>query len=355
MERGYRIGMREAILYERLDGKKIKCKLCQYGCVIGPGRKGHCWARINEEGKLSATTYGQVSCLRVAPMEVKPLFHFYPGTYALTFGSWGCNFRCPGCQNWDIAHRELAEGRAEFIGPEEAVRLVRRSGSQGICWSYNEPTIWFEYTLEGARLAKEQGFHTSYVTNGYITKEALDLIGPYLDAFRVDIKAFSGSSYKRIANIARFEGILESTSYAKNRWGMHVEVVTNLTPGINDDEGELRALAKWVLKELGQETPWHVTRFIPHLKLSYLPPTPVKRLERAIEIGRAEGLKFVYIGNVPGHPWEHTYCPGCSRLVIRRGDYRVLEHFVESGKCKFCGTDLHIKGEVTLSRRLLFE
>jgi len=340
--------IKEAILYQSLTEGKVQCNICQRRCKIHPGKRGYCWDRMNLDGKLYTLAYGQVATSWIAPIEIKPMFHFFPGSRALSLGTLGCNFRCPGCQNWDIAHRQIQEDTplTEYIAPEEAVEAAKNSGCQGVSWTYNEPTVWFEYTLDSAKLAKKNHLYTNYVTNGFISEEALDLIGPYLDSYRVDIKGFSRRSYGKIAHISDFTPILENTIRAKEKWNMHVEVVTNAIPGYSDDESQMKDLATWIADHLGVATPWHVTRFIPHLRLSHLPATPVATLERIIEIGKSCGLQFVYIGNVPGHPLENTYCPSCGELLIRRVGYSVSECNLEGNCCIFCGAPIPIVGEV---------
>jgi len=292
---------------------------------------------MNRGGRLYLLTYGKVSSIAVSPIEKKPMFHFFPGSQWLSLGSLGCNFRCPGCQNWDIAHADTLNRNSEYISPEHLVRLALTYHCKGISWTYNEPTLWLEYTLHGARLAKENNLCTNYVTNGFITSEALDAIGPYMDSFRVDVKGFSRKSYGKIAHISDFTGILDVTKRAKEKWGMHVEIVTNIIPGYNDDEVELKAIALWIQSELGRDTPWHVTRFFPYLKLSHLEPTPISTLERARRTGLEVGLNYVYIGNVPGHPGENTYCPQCQALLIQRNVYEIVQYHISEGKCDYCG------------------
>jgi pyruvate formate lyase activating enzyme len=333
--------MKEALLYHRLNGR-VQCEVCQRRCIVNEGRRGFCRTRLNKGGRLYSLTYGRVASLSINPIEKKPVFHFYPGSRWLSLGSLGCNFLCPGCQNWEIAHSrvDLMEEPTEFISPEKSVRLARERDCLGISWTFNEPTLWFEYTLEGARLAREEGLFTNYVTNGFMTGEALDEIGPYLDVFRVDIKGFSGETYHKVAHIKDLKGILGVTERAKGKWDMHVEVVTNVTPGFNDSEEELKGIASWIRDSLGRDTPWHVTRFYPHLHLSHLPPTPIPKLERAREIGLEAGLNYVYIGNVPGHPGENTCCPSCGRLLIERFIYEITFHETEGGRCLGCGYQL---------------
>lgn len=340
--------IKEATLYQKLMEGRVRCLVCERQCVIPEGERGYCLTRENRGGKLYSLIYGEVSTFFPAPMEIKPLYHFYPGSRALSFGSLGCNFRCIHCQNWEIAH--TAPGRSsretEYITPEKAVELAISSGCEGICWTYNEPAIWLEYILDTAKLAKERGLHTSIVTNGYLTVEALDLIGPYIDAFRVDIKGFSNEFYQKIANVPNFFPVLRTVIRAKKKWGMHIEVVTNVIPTLNDNDREAEGIAEWIVKSLGKDTPWHITRFIPHYKLEHLPETPVSTLERFHNIGKKVGLSYIYIGNVPNHPLENTYCPKCGSQVITRRGHRLISHSISEGKCAVCGAPIPIIGGV---------
>ena len=339
---GGEIEVFEAILFDRLSDKRVQCTICQRRCVISEGQKGYCETRVNRGGSLYSLIYGRVSTMMVSPIEKKPLFHYYPGSHWLSLGSLGCNFKCPGCQNWDIARAkpEEGEGTIRYLSPGKVLQLAKDNECVGISWTYNEPTLWFEYTLDCAKFAKEKGLKTNYVTNGFITAAALDLIGPYLDSFRVDIKGFSRESYRRIAHLDRFEGILEVTIRAQRRWGMHVEIISNLIPGFNDDMQQLKNIAAWIRRSLGKSTPWHVTRFVPHLDLSHLPSTPIKVLEMAREIGLEEGLEYVYLGNVHGHHAENTYCPRCGNLLIRRGGFSILRNDIVDGRCIHCGSPI---------------
>lgn len=328
---------KEAYLYDRLDEGKVICLTCQRRCVIPEGKKGWCHTRINKDGKLYTLIYGEVSSLSINPIEKKPVFHFYPGSKWLSLGSVGCNFRCPGCQNWDIAHWKEGPMHTEYMPPEELVSKTKAAKCIGISWTFNEPSLWFEYTLDAAKLAKTKGLYTNYVTNGFITEDAFDMIAPFLDVYRVDIKGFSERTYMKTGHIKGFEGILEITKKAKE-YGMHVECVTNVTPGFNDSEEELKAIASWINNALGPETPWHVTRFYPHLELSHLPPTPISVLERAWSIGKEEGLWYVYLGNVPGHKGENTYCHMCGELLIERYVFDIVKNRIKKGKCPKCST-----------------
>jgi pyruvate formate lyase activating enzyme len=328
---------KEAYIYTLLPDNAARCRICQRECIIPEGKTGWCRTRVNEGGKLFSLIYGEVSSISINPVEKKPVFHYYPGSRWLSLGSLGCNFRCPGCQNWDIAHWKEGSMDTEYISPEDAVSRVKDAGCLGISWTFNEPTLWFEYTLDSAKIAKTRGIHTNYVTNGFMTTEALDMIAPYLDVYRVDIKGFCDKTYSRIGHVSSSGGILEVAVQAK-RYGMHVEVVTNVIPGYNDDERELRDLAAWIKANLGPETPWHVTRFHPHHELGQVPMTPTETLEMAWNIGKEAGLWYVYLGNVPGHRWENTWCHECGRLLIERYVFDITQNNIRSGVCPACGT-----------------
>jgi len=229
------------------------------------------------------------------------------------------------------------------IQPQEAVNLAKKHKCDGIAWTYNEPSIWFEYTLDSAKLAKESELYTVYVTNGYLSPEALDTIGPYLDAWRVDIKGFSNPLYRSLARIPRWRGILDVAKRAQQKWGMHVEVITNVIPTMNDDDVQLTGIATWIHDKLGELTPWHVTRFHPYYHMTQLPPTPLETLEKAYEIGRQAGLRFVYLGNVPVSGKENTVCYSCGNMVIMRLGYNTQVIGVNNSKCSFCGAELNIR------------
>ncbi len=337
--------MREAVLYEKLPGSRVRCRTCQWRCRINPGRYGVCGMYQNQDGTLYNLNYGRVSSLAADPIEKKPLFHFYPGTLCFSLGTLGCNFHCQHCQNWEISTADgsaLAHGCRE-LSPAQSVALAQKYDCRGMAWTYNEPVIWLEHTLESAQLAREAGLYTVYVTNGYATPEALDAIGPYLDAWRVDIKGFSDKFYKELAGIPHWREILDVTKRAKDKWDMHVEVVTNIIPTMNDDDEQLGGIANWIRDNLGELTPWHVTRFHPHHHLTHLPPTPLETIERAAAIGETAGLKFVYAGNVPGHQSESTRCPACGKVVVSRVGYQTDTGGLNGSRCRSCGAELNFR------------
>ena len=341
--------MAEALLYDRLDNGRVLCNVCLWRCRINPGKAGVCGVRRNDKGSLQLLNYAKVSSLAADPIEKKPLFHFFPGSLVLSFGTIGCNFHCIHCQNWEIAcvgDPASALHALREVAPQEAIRIAQKSGCAGLAWTYNEPTTWFEYTLDSARLAHENGLYTVYVTNGYMTPEALDMIGPYIDGWRVDVKGFSDGLYRGLAKIRHWRGILETAERAKDRWGMHVEVVTNVIPSLNDGDEQLAGIAKWIKEKMGELTPWHVTRFHPQRGLLHVPPTPVAALERAYKIGRDAGLSFVYTGNVPGHKYENTTCYKCGNMAIERVGYDVRVTGLRGSSCARCGADLNIRNNI---------
>jgi pyruvate formate lyase activating enzyme len=339
--------MEEARLYNRLPDDRVQCLVCQWRCRINSGHRGVCRMYENRGGVLYSLNYGRVSSLAADPVEKKPLYHFYPGTEVLSLGSLGCNFHCRHCQNWNISspdNTSALDGCRE-ISPPEAVQMAKTNHCRGIAWTYNEPAVGLEYTLDCARLAGEQGLYTVYVTNGFATAEALNALGPCLDAWRVDIKGFSDRLYRELAGIVDWRGILDTAVRAHDKWGMHLEVVTNVIPGWNDDNAQLNAIAAWIKTYLGELTPWHVTRFHPDYQLRDVPATPVDTLERAATLGREAGLKFVYVGNVPGHSGENTVCYNCGQMVVRREGYHTGVIGLKGSGCSNCGAELNFRNE----------
>ena len=337
--------MIEARLYEKLPESMVRCHTCQWRCRIAPDKTGVCKMYQNVSGVLYNMNYGRASSVAVDPVEKKPLFHLYPGSLCFSLGGWGCNFHCIHCQNWEISCVNIpdAERGSYDVKPEKAIEMAKAEGCQGIAWTYNEPTVWFEYTLDSARLAREAGLYTAYVTNGYATPEALDMLGPHLQAWRVDVKGFSDETYKKLARVTNWRGILEVAGRARKKWNMHVEVVTNVTPTINDDDEQLKGIANWIASELGELTPWHITRFYPQRDMLDFPATPMETMERALDIGKEAGLKFVYLGNVGPHTTANTVCYNCRNLIVRRDGYHIDVLGLSGSKCKFCGAELNFR------------
>lgn len=303
--------IKEAILYERLstNGKtngKVKCKVCQRRCEIAIGKKGFCRTRLNIDGTLFSLIYGIISLITVDPIEEKPFCQFRPGTYCLSVGTFGCNFRCKGCQNVDFSWSDSVLDKLDrlekedrnvckYVSPEELIEIAKEKGCKGIAYTYNEPTIWLEYTLDSAKLAKKNGLYTVYVTNTYITPEHLDAIGPYMDALRLDIKSMEDKFYQDLCAVPSVNKVLEGIVYARRKWDMHIETNTMIIPGYNDDYNMLRKLARWIRTNLGPDSPWHVARFFPYHQLSHLSLTPLETLEKIKRIGEEEGLTCVNI------------------------------------------------------------
>jgi pyruvate formate lyase activating enzyme len=298
--------------------------------------------RENVDGRLIALTYGRVSSVAVDPIEKKPVFHYRPGTLAFSIGSVGCTMRCSHCQNWQISRGRPGEDGLQFLEPAAAIALAHSKGCQGVAFTYNEPVIWIEYVADVSRLAHEAGLYTVMVTNGYITGAGLDALGGLIDVWRVDIKGFDDATYRTLCKVRSVAPVLAMAVRAKERWSMHVEVVTNVIPSVNDDEATVRGIASWIATELGRDTPWHVTRFFPYLDLAHLPPTPLATLRRAAEIGREEGLHFVYLGNTDVAGSEDTRCPDCDALLVERARYDTHLRGLERGRCALCGRDVGI-------------
>ncbi len=331
--------MREAMFYQKLDDNKVKCYLCRHECVIVDGKTGICGVRENKEGTLYTLVYGKLVSINIDPVEKKPLYHFLPGTDTYSIATVGCNFRCEHCQNYEISQMPR-EGHAivgESFSPSEIVRDALAQGCKSISYTYTEPTIFFEYAYDIAKLAKEEGLKNIFVTNGYIGEEPLRTIAPYLDAANIDLKAFTEEFYRKICG-ARLEPLLKSIRLYKEL-GIWIEITTLIIPDLNDSEDELRQIARFI-KSLGEETPWHVTAFYPTYKLTNKPPTPVETLERARKIGLEEGLRYVYEGNIPGTEGGNTYCYKCGELLIRRYGFTVLEKKIKDSKCSACGTEI---------------
>ena len=341
--------MKESILYKKLADKKVQCKTCNHHCVIAPGKRGICGVRENTDGKLNLLVYGRTIAANVDPIEKKPLFHFMPGTYSFSIGTIGCNFRCKNCQNWEISQgskfpgvtREDIKNSGDELPPEKVVETAIRSNCASIAYTYTEPTIFLEYALDTMKLAKKKGIKNIWVSNGFMSKETLETIIPHLDAINIDIKSFEDGFYRENCG-ARLEPVLENCkTIIKNK--IWLETTTLIIPTLSDNEKMLTKIAKFIKSELGDFIPWHVSAFsgVISWKLQHLPETPVEKIKKAYEIGKAVGLKYVYAGNVPGSDMESTYCPKCGELVINRVNY-YIKRYDKKGKCPKCGKKLDI-------------
>lgn len=328
--------MKEAMFYETVADGKVRCGLCRFRCLIGEGSRGICGVRENRGGKLFTLVYGKAVAENVDPIEKKPLYHVMPGSRSFSVATAGCNFRCLHCQNYSISQppREGVRIAGIDLPPEEIVARAVATGCRSIAYTYTEPTIFYEYAFDTAVLARQAGLKNVFVTNGYITREALAHIAPYLDAANIDLKGFSDRFYREVVH-AMLGEVLDSILEYK-RLGIWVELTTLIIPGWNDANGELQEIARFIAERVGVETPWHVTQFYPTYKLTDLPRTPVETLRRARQIGLDAGLRYVYEGNVPGEGGENTYCPGCCELLIRRFGYHVEENRMREGRCPAC-------------------
>lgn len=330
---------KEALLYNRLEGYKVSCYLCSHRCVISDGEFGICAVRQNKKGTFYTQAYGSVIAAHIDPIEKKPIFHAMPGSMSFSIATIGCNFRCGFCQNWQISQKQEADKLAlvpQEMPAQEIVKLARKSGCESISYTYTEPTIFFEYALEIAKLAKEEGLLNMFVTNGYMTKEALEMIRPYLDAANVDLKFFKDESYRKICG-AKLSPVLETINLM-HKLGIWQEITTLVVPGLNDSENELKDIAEFIVS-VGKEIPWHISRFHPDYKLDDLYTTPISILQKAEAIGKKAGLRYVYLGNVPLEG-ENTVCYKCGKLLIKRHGFEVLHKYLNGPKCSFCSAEI---------------
>lgn len=331
--------MKEAICYEKLDEEAVHCFLCSQHCRIKPGKRGKCGVRENREGQLWSLVYGKLIAQHIDPIEKKPLFHFYPGSRSYSIATAGCNFRCLFCQNADISQspRELGAIYGQPVAAETVIEEAREAACNSISYTYTEPTIFMEYALDVGQLAHAAGIKNVFVSNGFMTQESLAAITPYLDAANVDLKAFTDRFYHDQCG-ARLDPVLKTLERMKQA-GIWLEVTTLLIPGLNDNSAELRELALF-LYQLGPEIPWHISRFHPTYRLTDRPPTPVSTLQMARNIGLEIGLKYVYVGNVPGDAGENTRCHGCGNLLIERFGFSIKRVGLDGTRCRACGVEM---------------
>lgn len=327
----------EAMFFQKEENRQVRCRLCRFNCLIADGQRGICSVRENRGGTLYSLVYGRLCAEHVDPIEKKPLFHVMPGSRSYSIASVGCNFRCLHCQNYSISQidRHAAVGGVER-SPREIVQRAKASGCRSISYTYTEPTMLFEFAYDTAMAAAEEGLKNIFVTNGYISRDALATIAPYLDAANIDLKGFSEEFYRDVVG-ARLAEVLDSIiEYRKN--GIWVEITTLIIPGLNDSEADLKGVATFIAANLGIDTPWHVTQFYPTYRLTDRPRTPVASLRKARDIGQAAGLRYVYEGNVPGEGGENTICPSCSSLLIKRFGYTIESNRISGSACPYCST-----------------
>ena len=316
---------------------------CVHICVWwATGKKGSAKPAACASGRMVSLTYSRPATIISDEIEKKPLYHFYPGTRALSLGSLGCNVLCTGCQNWQISHASARTEttRLPVLSPEEALAMARKHKLAGVAFTYNDPVVWIEYVHDVCAAFREAGLYTAFITAGYMSEAALDYVAPVVQAFKFDLKAATPEGWAKLSKVKDPAPACDAAVRASKVHGCHIEVVSNIVPGLNDSAADLTAMASWVHDNLGADTPWHVTRFLPDFELSYLPATPIGVLERGVSLGKAAGLRYVYVGNVSDHAARHTVCPDCGRTVIERSGATTIARGVEQGRCVACGTDL---------------
>jgi pyruvate formate lyase activating enzyme len=329
--------MRKTSVYKELPNGRVRCLLCGHQCVLRQGASGVCGVHVNEGGVLYTQVFGQAVSRGVDPIEKKPLFHFYPGSKSYSIATIGCNFRCRWCQNWQIAQpsEELRRVPGADLSPMDVVVEARRTGCRSVAYTYTEPTVFFEYAYETARLAHHAGLANVFVTNGYMTAAALHHIRPLLDAANVDLKAFRDETYRHYVG-ARLQPVLDTLKLMK-QLGIWVEVTLLVIPDINDDVAELQDMANFIVNELGPDTPWHISRFFPAYQMADTAPTPLSSLQTAAQLGREAGLRYVYVGNAAEE--ADSACPVCTQVLIRRRGWSIVENSVDAdSRCPNCGT-----------------
>ena len=331
--------IKEAMLYEKLEGRQARCNLCAHRCTIKPDRRGICGVRENRNGILYSLVYGTLIAVNIDPIEKKPFFHVCPASKSYSIATVGCNLSCEFCQNHDISQmpRSTRMITGEDLSPMEIADRAKKSGSKTIAYTYTEPTIYFELAYDTAKIAVENGLKNVFVTNGFMTAEAIETIAPYLTAANVDLKSFRDEFYKKRCG-ARLNPVLGSLKKMKEM-GIWVEITTLLIPALNDSDEELKDIAQFIAG-LGKETPWHISRFHPQFKMLNVPVTSISSLHKAVEIGKQAGLKYVYSGNVPGDERENTKCFNCGNLLIERYGFRIVSINIKGNKCSKCEIEL---------------
>jgi pyruvate formate lyase activating enzyme len=332
---------KEAAFWKPLSDETVQCLLCPHHCIIAPEKRGICGVRKNEHGKLFTLIYGACSSIAEDPIEKKPLYHFYPGSLVLSLGSVGCTFRCDHCQNYSISMVRPEGLSLQDISPDTLSKLAVDHGCRGVAWTYNEPTIWHEYTRDAAKLVKSAGLYTVYVTNGYIEEEPLKDIAPYLDAMNVDVKAFHDEFYKTVCK-AKLEPVLQTCERAK-KLGIHLELTYLVIPGLNDDIQEIKEFCQWIGEKLSTDTPVHFSRFHPEYKMTDTKATPTSTLLACYSIAKDAGLSFVYLGNIAHGDYDNTYCPSCKNLLVERYGFSAQIKGLAQGKCSRCGTAIPLR------------
>ncbi|MEM3402052.1 MAG: AmmeMemoRadiSam system radical SAM enzyme [Candidatus Hadarchaeales archaeon] len=338
-----------ASFWTEIGDGKVRCSLCPWSCIIPPGKVGFCRGRKNEGGKLYSLVYGSIISAAVDPIEKKPFYHFWPGSGSFSISSPGCNFRCLHCQNWTISQVGAEEVEYQDMTPEEVISLAKNYGCSGISHTYTEPTIWTEFAIDVGKLAHKENLYNTYVTNGYTSIEALEELGPFLDGSNVDVKAFTDRFYQKICGVKGIQPVLDTCKWLVDH-KKHLEITYLIIPGENDSSKEIESFCRWVVEELGENIPLHFSRFHPHYKMRDREATPIQTLEMAAEIAKKTGINYVYIGNVPGHELDNTYCPSCGELLIQRYGFTIEKYSLKDTSCPTCGTKIPITGKYIPNR-----
>lgn len=333
--------LKEAVLWEPAEDSKVHCGLCNWRCMIADGKSGRCAVRKNIDGTLYSMNYHKVCSANPDPIEKKPLFHFQPGSRSFSIAAMGCNFRCEFCQNWQVSQAAFEDGQisGEAISPEQIVETAVRDGCASIAYTYTEPTIFMELCNDCGRLGKERGLSNVFVSNGFMTIEAIDFARDWLNGINVDLKAFSEDYYRRVCK-GRLQPVLDTITHIAKETDIWLEITTLLLPDENDSDDELKKIADFIVDNAGVDVPWHISRFYPHYKCPDYSPTALDALERAFEIGKSVGLRYVYLGNTPGAKSESTFCYDCGRTLIERVGYRIVANNVDNSKCPDCGANI---------------
>ena len=340
---------KESRFVEPFGDDALRCIICPRMCVIGPGERGFCDTKENKDGKLISLTYGLLSAIAVDPIEKKPLAHFYPGSLSFSVSSVGCSFTCPWCQNWHLSTAKPEDMKPKYTSPREVVAMAQRQECTSIAYTYNEPLINLNYVEDIARLGHKKNIKNVLVTNGYISIPALERVVDVIDAANVDWKAFNDHFYREHCS-ADLQSVLDATVMMKKK-GVHVEVTFLIIPDTNDDEDETRRMARYIVDELGPDTPLHLSRFFPHYKFNHTPPTPIETLVRARTIAMEEGVRYVFVGNVRLTDYEDTLCHSCGSSVIGREGYSIIGwHLDEGNSCEYCGEKIPIVGKREVHR-----
>ncbi|RPJ16262.1 MAG: AmmeMemoRadiSam system radical SAM enzyme [Desulfobacteraceae bacterium] len=326
----------EGFLYTKSSDRKVVCGICPHRCVLSPGDRSVCRSKVNIDGVLYSLAYGNPCSVNIDPIEKKPLFHFKPQTKSFSLAVAGCNFRCLNCQNWEISQAKPGEVRQSELFPEDVIKAALKSGSESISCTYSEPVSYFEYMIDIARLAKENGLSSLWISNGYINREPLTELCRYINGANVNLKSFSDNVYRKL-NGGRLEPVLNTFKTLNDR-GIHFEMTNLVVPGYVDDPEMVKRMCGWILANLGPDHPLHFLRFFPQYKLDRLPPTPVSTLENFRSLAMKEGIRYAYVGNVPNHEGMNTYCHNCKKLLIERKGYLVPAYNLSGNRCKFCNT-----------------